>query len=150
MEHDHSLGHQEPHWKEFHFDLMQIPAGEAVTAAEFRIYKVPSTHPLNTTLHVSVFEVVRERSNRCLPSAQAHPPVPWSRLRQDILPDTGCGGVCPKGGRGAAWEDSLRGGKDAGPEQPCLAFLAVGLWVGPEPLRLSLPPSRGHIVWGGV
>uniref|UniRef100_H0W0E8 TGF-beta family profile domain-containing protein n=1 Tax=Cavia porcellus TaxID=10141 RepID=H0W0E8_CAVPO len=64
VEHDHSLGHQEPHWKEFHFDLMQIPAGEAVTAAEFRIYKVPSTHPLNTTLHVSVFEVVRERSNR--------------------------------------------------------------------------------------
>lgn len=96
MEHDHSLGHQEPHWKEFHFDLMQIPAGEAVTAAEFRIYKVPSTHPLNTTLHVSVFEVVRERSNRCLPSAQADPPVPWSRLRQDTLPDTSAGECVPK------------------------------------------------------
>ncbi|EHB16601.1 Bone morphogenetic protein 8A [Heterocephalus glaber] len=43
---------------------MQIPAGEAVTAAEFRIYKVPSTHSLNTTLHISVFEVVQEHSNR--------------------------------------------------------------------------------------
>nr|XP_044626354.1 LOW QUALITY PROTEIN: bone morphogenetic protein 8A [Equus asinus] len=64
VELDRTLGHQEPHWKEFRFDLTQIPAGEAVTAAEFRIYKLPSTHPLNRTLHVSMFEVVRERANR--------------------------------------------------------------------------------------
>nr|XP_060485285.1 bone morphogenetic protein 8A-like [Panthera onca] len=35
-----------------------------VTAAEFRIYKMASTHLLNGTLHVSMFEVVREQSNR--------------------------------------------------------------------------------------
>lgn len=70
MELDRALGPQEPHWKEFRFDLTQIPAGEAVTAAEFRIYKLPSTHPLNRTLHVSMFEVVREQANRCLPCAQ--------------------------------------------------------------------------------
>lgn len=64
VERDPALGHQEPHWKEFHFDLTQIPAGEAVTAAEFRIYKLPSTHPLNQTLHISMFEVVLEQSNR--------------------------------------------------------------------------------------
>lgn len=64
VERDRALGHQEPHWKEFRFDLTQIPAGEAVTAAEFRIYKLPSTHPLNQTLHVSMFEVVPEQSNR--------------------------------------------------------------------------------------
>ncbi|KAM5270829.1 bone morphogenetic protein 8B isoform 2-T2 [Hipposideros larvatus] len=64
MELDRTLGHQEPHWKEFRFDLTQIPAGEAVTAAEFRIYKLPSTHSLNRTLLVSMFEVVRERANR--------------------------------------------------------------------------------------
>ncbi|KAG8524929.1 Bone morphogenetic protein 8B [Galemys pyrenaicus] len=64
VERDRALGHQAPHWKEFLFDLTQIPAGEAVTAAEFRIYKLPSTHPLNRTLHVSVFEVVREQTNR--------------------------------------------------------------------------------------
>ncbi|XP_054576594.1 bone morphogenetic protein 8B [Eptesicus fuscus] len=64
VELDRSPGHQEPHWKEFRFDLTQIPAGEAVTAAEFRIYKLPSTHLLNRTLHVSMFEVVRERANR--------------------------------------------------------------------------------------
>ncbi|KAB0353752.1 hypothetical protein FD755_023554 [Muntiacus reevesi] len=63
MERDPALGHQEPHWKEFRFDLTQIPAGEAVTAAEFRIYKLPSTHPLNQTLHVSMFEVVPEQPN---------------------------------------------------------------------------------------
>ncbi|CAO2588887.1 Bone morphogenetic protein 8B [Lemmus lemmus] len=58
------LDYQEPHWKEFRFDLTQIPAGEVVTAAEFRIYKERSTHALNTTLHVSMFEVVQEHSNR--------------------------------------------------------------------------------------
>lgn len=74
VELDRSLGYQEPHWKEFHFDLTQIPAGEAVTAAEFRIYKEPSTHPLNTTLHISMFEVVQEHSNRYCPSAQVPTP----------------------------------------------------------------------------
>ncbi|XP_031523160.1 bone morphogenetic protein 8A isoform X2 [Papio anubis] len=64
VERDHALGHQEPHWKEFRFDLTQIPDGEAVTAAEFRIYKVPSIHLLNRTLHVSMFQVVQEQSNR--------------------------------------------------------------------------------------
>ncbi|KAM9108969.1 bone morphogenetic protein 8B-like isoform 2-T2 [Megaptera novaeangliae] len=64
VERDCTLGHQEPQWKEFRFDLTQIPAGEAVTAAEFRIYKLPSTHPLNRTLHISMFEVVLEQSNR--------------------------------------------------------------------------------------
>ncbi|XP_029420808.1 bone morphogenetic protein 8A, partial [Nannospalax galili] len=64
VERDRTLGHQEPHWKEFHFDLTQIPTGEAVTAAEFRIYKESSTRLLNSTLHVSMFEVVQEHSNR--------------------------------------------------------------------------------------
>ncbi|XP_073089785.1 bone morphogenetic protein 8B isoform X1 [Manis javanica] len=64
VEHNRALGHQELHWKEFRFDLTQIPVGEEVTAAEFRIYKLPSTHPLNRTLHISMFEVVREQSNR--------------------------------------------------------------------------------------
>ncbi|KAM6218222.1 bone morphogenetic protein 8B isoform 1-T1 [Rhynchocyon petersi] len=64
VERDHALTHQEPCWKEFWFDLTQIPSGEAVTAAEFRIYKVPSTHQINSTLHISMFEVVKEQSNR--------------------------------------------------------------------------------------
>ncbi|KAM9688696.1 bone morphogenetic protein 8B-like isoform 1-T1 [Trichechus inunguis] len=64
VERDHTLAHQEPYWKEFWFDLTQIPAGEAVMAAEFRIYKVPSTHQVNRTLHVSMLEVVKEQSNR--------------------------------------------------------------------------------------
>ncbi|XP_007455422.1 PREDICTED: bone morphogenetic protein 8B-like, partial [Lipotes vexillifer] len=63
-EQDRTLGRQEPQWKEFRFDLTQIPVGEAVTAAEFRIYKLPSTHLLNWTLHISMFEVVLEQSNR--------------------------------------------------------------------------------------
>lgn len=75
VERDRALGHQEPHWKEFHFDLTQIPAGEAVTAAEFRVYKLPSTRPLNSTLRIRMFQVVQEHSNRCLPLAQAPSPL---------------------------------------------------------------------------
>nr|XP_051712614.1 bone morphogenetic protein 8B isoform X3 [Oryctolagus cuniculus] len=59
VERDHALGRQEPHWKEFLFDLTQIPAGEAVTAAEFRIYKEPSTQLVNRTLHVSTFQTLQ-------------------------------------------------------------------------------------------
>lgn len=112
VELDRTLGHQEPHWKEFRFDLTQIPAGEAVTAAEFRIYKLPSTHPLNRTYHVSMFEVVRERANRCLSCAptpgQASVSVSGSALRR------GAGMTFPRGQRGASWAHTLT---DAG----CLA-----------------------------
>ncbi|XP_064445475.1 bone morphogenetic protein 8A isoform X3 [Mirounga angustirostris] len=59
VERDRTLGHQEPHWKEFRFDLTQIPEDEAVTVAEFRIYKLASAHLLNRTLHVSMFQTLR-------------------------------------------------------------------------------------------
>ncbi|XP_037683547.1 bone morphogenetic protein 8A [Choloepus didactylus] len=64
VELDRTLDPQEPHWKEFRFDLTQIPAGEVVTAAELRIYKLPSLHQSNKTLHISMFAVVEEQSNR--------------------------------------------------------------------------------------
>lgn len=98
MERNPALGHQEPHWKEFHFDLTQIPAGEAVTAAEFRIYKLPSTHPLNQTLHISMFEVVPEQSNRCLPHT---PPHTCSSLCRSIWSRPGA--HFPEDRRGASW-----------------------------------------------
>lgn len=112
VERDRTLDYQEPHWKEFRFDLTQIPAGEVVTAAEFRIYKEPSTHPLNTTLHVTMFEVVQERSNRYLPSAQGPTPfmVSWSRLWQGLT--RGC--ISQKG-KGVSWERHLRHKKGAWP-----------------------------------
>ncbi|XP_006886657.1 PREDICTED: bone morphogenetic protein 8B [Elephantulus edwardii] len=64
VEHDQALTPTEPCWKEFWFDLTQIPSGEAVTAAEFRIYKVPSAHQVKRTLHLSIFEVLGEQSKR--------------------------------------------------------------------------------------
>uniref|UniRef100_A0A3Q2YE47 Bone morphogenetic protein 5 n=1 Tax=Hippocampus comes TaxID=109280 RepID=A0A3Q2YE47_HIPCM len=39
VEKDKDFSHQRRHYKEFRFDLTQILDGEAVTAAEFRIYK---------------------------------------------------------------------------------------------------------------
>lgn len=107
MELDRALGHQEPHWKEFRFDLTQIPAGEVVTAAEFRIYKLPSTHPLNRTLHVSMFEVVREQANRCLPAPQL-----WSSL--SVCPAQPSGAHFPEDRREASWEHTPR-------DEGCLA-----------------------------
>ncbi|MGH0158573.1 UNVERIFIED_CONTAM: hypothetical protein FKN15_069763 [Acipenser sinensis] len=57
--------HPRPYWKEFRFDLTPIPQGEAVTAAEFRIYKARSYgHRGNRTLHISVYEIVKEHTNR--------------------------------------------------------------------------------------
>lgn len=112
MERDRTLGHQEPQWKEFRFDLTQIPAGEAVTAAEFRIYKLPSTHLLNWTLHVSMFEVVLEQSNRCLPCA----PRAHSSLCRRVQPNPGCRGEhFPEDRRGASWAAHPQRRKMVGP-----------------------------------
>ncbi|NWU04569.1 BMP8B protein, partial [Urocynchramus pylzowi] len=65
VEQDRDLLSPKPYWKEFRFDLTQVPAGEAVTAAEFRIYKsrgVPGH--ANCSLHVSIYEVAAQHSNR--------------------------------------------------------------------------------------
>lgn len=65
MEQDRDTSSPKPYWKEFRFDLAQVPAGESVTAAEFRIYKARgiSRHG-NSTLHVSIYEIAAERANR--------------------------------------------------------------------------------------
>ncbi|KAI4827112.1 hypothetical protein KUCAC02_030536 [Chaenocephalus aceratus] len=52
------------HRREFRFDLSRIPEGEAVTAAEFRIYKnvVPERYE-NETFRVSVYQVLERPPN---------------------------------------------------------------------------------------
>ncbi|MFT7805696.1 bone morphogenetic protein 5 [Arapaima gigas] len=65
VERDKDFSHQRRHFKEFRFDLTQIPDGEAVTAAEFRIYKDRShTRYENSTLKVSIFQVIKEYQNK--------------------------------------------------------------------------------------
>ncbi|XP_030395125.1 bone morphogenetic protein 8A-like [Gopherus flavomarginatus] len=65
VEHDRDIFYQKPYWKEFRFDLTQIPTGESVTAAEFRIYKLRSfTRDVNKTLHISIYEIMKAYSNR--------------------------------------------------------------------------------------
>ncbi|KAM9369770.1 bone morphogenetic protein 8B-like [Phaethornis superciliosus] len=65
VEQDRDIFSPKPYWKEFRFDLTQVPTGESVTAAEFRIYKARGVtrHP-NTTLHLSIYEIAAEHSNR--------------------------------------------------------------------------------------
>lgn len=65
VEKDKDFSHQRRHYKEFRFDLTQIPDGEAVTAAEFRIYKDRSPSRFdNVTLKVSVYQVIKEYPNK--------------------------------------------------------------------------------------
>lgn len=65
MEKDQDFSHQRRHYKEFRFDLTQIPEGEAVTAAEFRIYKDGSPPRYeNITLKVTIHQVIKEYQNK--------------------------------------------------------------------------------------
>ncbi|XP_070620796.1 bone morphogenetic protein 8A [Erythrolamprus reginae] len=65
VELERGIFQKKPYWKEFRFDLTQIPAGETVTAAEFRIYKMKSyTCHVNQTLRISVYELVQEPPSR--------------------------------------------------------------------------------------
>ncbi|XP_077348289.1 bone morphogenetic protein 6 [Lithobates pipiens] len=65
VEYDKELSPRLRHHKEFKFNLSQIPEGEAVTAAEFRIYKdcVLGTYE-NQTFLISVYQVLTEHKNR--------------------------------------------------------------------------------------
>ncbi|KAM3860684.1 bone morphogenetic protein 6 [Diretmus argenteus] len=64
-EYDRELSPQRRHHKEFKFNLSQIPEGEAVTAAEFRLYKeCVSPAFRNDTFLLKVFQVVKEHPNR--------------------------------------------------------------------------------------
>ncbi|XP_058052266.1 bone morphogenetic protein 8A [Ahaetulla prasina] len=65
VELDRGIFQKKPYWKEFRFDLTQIPTGETVMAAEFRIYKMKSyTCHVNQTLHLSIYEVIQEHPSR--------------------------------------------------------------------------------------
>ncbi|XP_072293236.1 bone morphogenetic protein 5 [Eucyclogobius newberryi] len=65
VEKDKDFSHQRRHYKEFRFDLTQIPDGEAVTAAEFRIYKDRSHSRYdNITLKISIYQVIKEYQNK--------------------------------------------------------------------------------------
>ncbi|XP_059928689.1 bone morphogenetic protein 5 [Gadus macrocephalus] len=65
VEKDKDFSHQRRHYKEFRFDLTQIPDGEAVTAAEFRIHKDRGYARYdNVTLKVTVYQVVKEFPNK--------------------------------------------------------------------------------------
>lgn len=65
MEHDKEFLPVRRHHREFRFDLSRIPEGEAVTAAEFRIYK-DFIHERfdNETFRISVYQVLEEHSDR--------------------------------------------------------------------------------------
>lgn len=65
VEHDKEFLPVRRHHREFRFDLSRIPEGEAVTAAEFRIYKdfIHESYN-NETFRISVYQVLEEHSDR--------------------------------------------------------------------------------------
>ncbi|XP_043945986.1 bone morphogenetic protein 7 [Protopterus annectens] len=65
VEHDKEFFHQRRHHREFRFDLAKIPEGEAVTAAEFRIYKDFIQERFeNETFQISIYQVLHENAGR--------------------------------------------------------------------------------------
>uniref|UniRef100_A0A8C3GH82 Bone morphogenetic protein 6 n=1 Tax=Cairina moschata TaxID=8855 RepID=A0A8C3GH82_CAIMO len=65
VEYDKEFTPHQRHHKEFKFNLSQIPEGEAVTAAEFRIYKDCVVESFkNQTFLISIYQVLQEHSNR--------------------------------------------------------------------------------------
>ncbi|XP_053322538.1 bone morphogenetic protein 6 [Spea bombifrons] len=64
VEYDKELSPRLRHHKEFKFNLSQIPEGEAVTAAEFRIYKDCILGSFeNQTFLISIYQVLTEHRN---------------------------------------------------------------------------------------
>ncbi|XP_042552888.1 bone morphogenetic protein 5 [Dipodomys spectabilis] len=65
VERDKDFSPQRRHYKEFRFDLTQIPHGEAVSAAEFRIFKDKSHERFaNETIKISIYQIIKEHANR--------------------------------------------------------------------------------------
>ncbi|XP_063779190.1 bone morphogenetic protein 6 isoform X2 [Pseudophryne corroboree] len=65
VEYDKELSPRLRHHKEFKFNLSQIPEGEAVTAAEFRIYKDCVLGSFeNQTFLISIYQVLTQHKNR--------------------------------------------------------------------------------------
>ncbi|XP_077410245.1 bone morphogenetic protein 6 [Vanacampus margaritifer] len=65
VEQDRELSPQRRHHKEYKFNLSQIPEGEAVTAAEFRLYKECVSRAFcNDTFLLKVYQVVKEHPDR--------------------------------------------------------------------------------------
>lgn len=65
VEHDKEFFYPRYHHREFRFDLSKIPEGEAVTAAEFRIYKDYIRERFdNETFRISVYQVLQEHLGR--------------------------------------------------------------------------------------
>ncbi|XP_005990644.1 bone morphogenetic protein 7b isoform X3 [Latimeria chalumnae] len=65
VEHDKEFFHQRRHHREFKFDLSKIPEREAVTAAEFRIYKDYIRERFdNETFQISIYQVLQEHPDR--------------------------------------------------------------------------------------
>ncbi|XP_017285363.1 bone morphogenetic protein 6 isoform X1 [Kryptolebias marmoratus] len=65
VEFDRELSPQRRHHKEFKFNLSQIPEGEAVTAAEFRLYKECVGGAFrNDTFLLKVYQVIKEHPDR--------------------------------------------------------------------------------------
>lgn len=65
VEYDRELSPQRRHHKEFKFNLSLIPEGEAVTAAEFRLYKECVSRAFrNDTFLLRVYQVVKEHPDR--------------------------------------------------------------------------------------
>lgn len=124
VEHDKEFFHPRYHHREFRFDLSKIPEGEAVTAAEFRIYKdYVRERSDNETFRISVYQVLQEHLGRWVPRWRlaGAPGSLQGQGKEGRRPEGGAGlgrgshGQCPGAWKAGHGEGEEAGGRPAPP-----------------------------------
>lgn len=103
VEHDKEF-YPRYHHREFRFDLSKIPEGEAVTAAEFRIYKDYIRERFdNETFRISVYQVLQEHLGRWVlgPVPGRGAELPSAAEEEGVGGPAGAGAVGPLMSRAA-------------------------------------------------
>lgn len=147
VEHDKEFFHPRYHHREFRFDLSKIPEGEAVTAAEFRIYKdYVRERSDNETFRISVYQVLQEHLGRWVPRWRlaGAPGSLQGQGKEGRRPEGGAGlgrgshGQCPGAWKAGHGEGEEAGGRPAPP--PLITWHPVP--AGGPPKWLFVTPNQ--------
>ncbi|XP_012862433.2 bone morphogenetic protein 6 [Echinops telfairi] len=120
VEYDKEFSPRQRHHKEFKFNLSQIPDGEAVTAAEFRIYKDCVVGSFkNQTFLISIYQVLQEHLHRDSDLFLLDTRVVWASeegwLEFDITATSNLWVVTPQHNMGLQLSVVTRGGLSVSP-----------------------------------
>ncbi|KAG8513045.1 Bone morphogenetic protein 6 [Galemys pyrenaicus] len=120
VESDKELSPRQRHHREFKFNLSHVPEGEAVTAAEFRIYKDCVVGGFkNQTFLISIYQVLQEHPHRDADLFLLDTRVSWASeegwLEFDITATSNLWVVTPQHNRGLQLSVVTRDGLSINP-----------------------------------